>query len=677
MGKKSREKKQRRELGQGVEQGIVVSRDSGIARFFLIIIRYGVYLTMLTPLIVSGKFYFPFVGPKSLYFMALAQVIIFSWLGLIFVSKKYRPKFSAFSFILLSLFVVLVLSAIFGVSPANSFWSKFERMTGILMWSHLIGFFFVVVSVFKRQGKESWQKLLAISLFVAVIASYLSLFGKGGSTRGGATIGNTSFLGTYLLFNVFWAIYLFFKSKKWLKVYPLLCFLIISIALYFSSARAALLCFYGGLFLLGLLYLSFKPKIQAIRTIGKIILILCILASVVGIVSMFSPKSFVRERFVQEATQSRLVNWEKAWKGFKEKPLLGWGPENFELVFAKYYNPCMSLDECGGEIWFDRSHNIIFDTLATSGILGLLAYLMVFISAIYFSFRRYLKQEIDFWSFAIPSVILIAYFIQNLTVFDMISSYLMLFLVLAFVGGLEKTKPIEQGIETAKTNYSFHKIAFILLGIIFCFTFFYFVIQPARAGTYVIDALTADGSDLRIEFYEKAVDASPMGRFQIREFFAQRSRTLFQNEIDGVPKEIAERELGFVIDMLKDTMREYPLDFRSALQTSQIYSLLAFVNIEYAKNAETTAIEAIKLSPTNQQGYWALAQSKVHQGDIQSALNITQQAIALEQRVFQSYEIAIKVAKLSGNQELVEAIVQEALQINPNWQTIFSEMLAQ
>src|SRR3989338_8935724 len=33
--------------------------------------------------------------------------------------------------------------------------------------------------------------------------------------------------------------------------------------------------------------------------------------------------------------QSRMVMWQIAFDGFKERPILGWGPENFTQVFDK------------------------------------------------------------------------------------------------------------------------------------------------------------------------------------------------------------------------------------------------------------------------------------------------------------------------------------------------------
>jgi O-antigen ligase len=72
---------------------------------------------------------------------------------------------------------------------------------------------------------------------------------------------------------------------------------------------------------------------------------------------------------------SRFMNISMAWEGFKERPILGWGQENYAAVFDKNYNPAMYAQEP----WFDRTHNVILDWLIAGGILGLLAYLSLYL----------------------------------------------------------------------------------------------------------------------------------------------------------------------------------------------------------------------------------------------------------------------------------------------------------
>jgi O-antigen ligase len=78
----------------------------------------------------------------------------------------------------------------------------------------------------------------------------------------------------------------------------------------------------------------------------------------------FVQKSPVLSRFTNlswadRTIDSRLTIWQMGWQAVKERPVLGWGPENFIVIFSKYYQPKL----WNQEPWFDRSHNIYLDWL--------------------------------------------------------------------------------------------------------------------------------------------------------------------------------------------------------------------------------------------------------------------------------------------------------------------------
>jgi len=677
MGRKSRLKKLRRE--KELTRPQKESRRGG--EFFLFeIIRFSTYLALFTPLIVSSKTYFPFVGLKSLYFMGLCEIVFFSWLILILNYPKYRPKFNSI-FLALSLFLVFfILSAVFGVDPSRSFWSKYERMTGVLMWLHLFGFFLVLSSVFKKVS--DWEKFFIVSIFVAILISSWALFEKAGikdfklSPRMGATLGNTSFLGTYLLFNAYLALWIFFQKRNWgWKIYSLGGIGPMFSAIYLSDARAATYSFLGGLIILFFLWLAFKQTQPQLRLLGKLIFIIIIFAMIAATILLLTPGSFVEQKFRAMGDRGRIPNWEMARKAFLEHPLLGWGPENYTIVFTKYFNPCLFTKECGREIWFDRTHNIILDTLVTQGILGLIAYFGIFVSFFYVLWKKYLKEKfLDFWTLGIFTVLFIAYFVQNLTVFDMVTSLMMFFLILGFGGFLANLKKEEK--EEVQRNFIFkHQWLAGLLVVAFCLSFWQFVLQPARADALVIKALQGKNSQERIELYKKTLETSPLGKYQIREFFAQQSQNFIQNNLQKIPKEEIKKELDFLISELQKTEKESPGDYRSILRLAHLYNLYALVDQSKLTLAEKYGKRCIELSPTNQQSYWVLAQTKLYQRDFETALRLAQKAIDLEPRWLQSHKIAVQIAQFSGDQELARELAKKAIEINPDWEKEFKDLL--
>jgi O-antigen ligase len=744
MGKKSRRKKERRQkmLEGGLQQPQTNKHFSKKTPFLAAVITALSGIVLFTPLIESSSFYFPFVGPKGLFFMGMVEIMFFLWLALILKDKNYLPRFNSVMAAVSLFLVVLILSALFGVDFSRSFWSKFERMTGILMWLHLFAFFLIISSVFKKPS--DWERMFAVSVGVATLIAAMALLEEANvkqfifSNKNGSTLGNTSFLGTYLLFNAFFALWLFSRKKNketkiivpffvmvsllligiWMPVvyFTLLAWALILVvsyffiqergdiewkmslaiavllsflAMYLEGARAATGSFLGGLFLILLFYLAFAEGVSSkARKAGKALLAGYVIFVLTMVALLFIPGSFVNKKFEELASQSRFTNWEIAKKAFVERPILGWGPENYPLAFNKYFNPCLFTPKCGGEVWFDRTHNIVFDTLFISGIAGLVSYFILFLTLFFVFWREYFRKKIEeeeiderksaFWTAAVFTSGLGAYFIQNLTVFDMVTSLMMFFLIIGFAAFLLNRKKGEKTEKIRKLG----KVRAVVLIFLFLVSFLKFVIQPLETDFFVIESLKAKSSPERIKFYEKALTASPLGKYQIREFFGQQSQNFIGNflrqnkqKLPQAAVENIKKELDFVIAQLKKTEKESPLEYRSILRLANLYNLYYLIDASKLPLAEHYAKKAIALSLNNQQGYWTLAQVRIYQGKFDEALKLAKKTIELEPDYFYSYKVAAQIANLIGREKEKEEIIKEAIKRNPAWENQLKDLM--
>lgn len=670
-----------------------------IENILLIIFKLSVYSLLLTPLIISRNFFFPFVAPKTLYFFALSEIIIFVYLILAVSFSKYRPRLNIL-LIGLSLFLIsMIISTVSGVCPAESFWSKYERMTGLLMWFHLFGLFVATSSVFR---KEDWIKVFEVSVIIAAIVGSLAiltakdigpLVKAGLEARGGGTLGNSSFLASYLLFNAFFGIYLVFNLfEKELKILLGVFSAIVIVSLFLSTGRAAAASFVGGIILLFLLWCVFH-KDKKLKIAGTSLLIILLFALAIAIFSSlfyayFGEKNIVQreilDRISLSISRDRGFVWGIGIRAWKERPIFGWGPENFNIAFTKYFNPLLFIrEEYGKDVWFDRAHNIIVDTLVAMGTVGFLVYLLFFLSVFWILWKKYYRQELDFLTASFFSVTLLAYFIQNLTVFDMVSSYMMLFVVLGFVGSIaSRRKNIE-----AKNEYLFSQTGFVVSLIVFslslCFSLFYFVIQPMNSNKTLIEAVRTQDSKERIELYKKSLSISPMGKFQMRENIANQELTKYKIRplVESMPLEDQKRELTFFAQGLEENIKESPLLFSSYLLLGSVYNIYSRIDYSVLKRAEEVLNKAIEVSPGNQQGYWALAQTKMFEGKFDEAFLIAQKAVLLAPRAEQSnmvmIDIGIVIAKATGNQEYMKRAIKTALEINPKWANDIQNLLNQ
>ena len=113
-----------------------------------------------------------------------------------------------------------------------------------------------------------------------------------------------------------------------------------------------------------------------------------------------------------------------------EKPILGYGPENFSVGFDKYYDPSIPyLNKSWGD-WWDRAHNIILQTGSDAGFLGIIAYLALF-SILLWQLQKLKsagKEAGKQAEFAITAhgiqAALISYLVANFFGFDSFATYI-------------------------------------------------------------------------------------------------------------------------------------------------------------------------------------------------------------------------------------------------------------
>jgi len=416
-------------------------------------ISAGIFLLPFIPLIVTKGMFFPFVTGKNFFFRIIVELILGGWLILAWRDARYRLNFSWVLGALLAFFGVIALADIFGKDFLRSFWSNYERMEGLITLLHLFAYFVVLGGMLKTRALWKWflGTSLGVSMFVSLFAVF-QLLGKipinQGSDRVDATLGNATYLGGYLLVHVFIAALLFVKERNVIlrSLYSAI-FILDLFILFNTSTRGAIIGLFAGAFLTTALIALFGRKESSLVrkvAIGALVAVFIAGGGLFALRGTSIIKATPLERIttisLAEGT-SRFLIWNMVLEGAKERPVLGWGQDNFMLLFNKYYDPKMYMQEP----WFDRAHSVIFDWLAAGGFLGLLAYLALFLASLYalwvYPWRKTLSSSLQkgdglVLSFAERSILtglLGAYFIQNVFVFDTIASYFLFFSVLGFI----------------------------------------------------------------------------------------------------------------------------------------------------------------------------------------------------------------------------------------------------
>ena len=635
----------------------------------------GLFGLLFVPLIVSSEMFFPFITGKNFTFRILTEVLVALWAILALRMPEFRPKKSALLWSLGAFVGVMFLAAIFGENTFKSFWSNFERSEGWVTLLHLMGLFLVIGSTFTRE--KLWTYFFSTSIGVS---AYLGIMGmrqllgqvaiSQSQTRIDTTFGNASYFAIYMVFNIFLLLYVLSRriqkqkergrslAKDW-SVWVLGLVLVLQLfALYHTATRGAILGLLGGVFLSALLIALFERGKKGLRkvAIGVVSVVVLVVALFFGIRnSDFVQTSPVLNRFAnisyEEASSARFPVWNAAWQGFKERPILGWGQENFNYIFNKYYDPVMFAQEQ----WFDRAHNVVLDWLTTGGIFGFISYHSLFFFALCYLWKRPREGDDAVFSVgekALFTGLLAAYYFHNIFVFDNIVSYIYFITLLAFIHArrtrtASENLPVEPSSVTKQITFA----PIVLVGFVLAIIFFN--IRGINQSKTLIDALVAvrSGQPLpALELFEEAYAYPYGGKQEVVEQLAQTGVGFAQ----VTDQSLREAYFGSSQEMLADYLERDPNNARLLLFAGSFYHRYGIYD-----GAEELLEEAVSLSPRKQTLMFELATVHLNKQEYDEAFEILKTAYELDTRFGTAALFYAASAIYVGDETLAEEILQE------------------
>src|SRR3989344_4358846 len=178
-----------------------------LAKYLSYALKTLLYLILLTPILISAKYLFPFITTKTMYFRLMIELAIVLYTVLALMSYDYKPKMTKLSWSIVIFGFVIFLTGITGVDFYRTFWGTIERGEGFITISHLIIYFLLLTWVFK--SKKDWFNYLSVLIGVGVLVDFYAilqranvenffLFGRiihPGEGRLSSTLGNAAFLG--------------------------------------------------------------------------------------------------------------------------------------------------------------------------------------------------------------------------------------------------------------------------------------------------------------------------------------------------------------------------------------------------------------------------------------------------------------------------------------------------
>jgi O-antigen ligase len=339
----------------------------------------------------------------------------------------------------LLLALVYIFTAVTSIVPRLSFWGSYQRLQGTYTTlSYLVIFF---LSLQTLRTKEQLERLIAVVLLTSLPVSLYGIMQHYGldpiiwsgegldvTLRVISTMGNPIFVAAYLSMVVPLTLgqlvciaaspggraaspgrvkhYLLAGYYVLLLVVQLLC-------IFFTQSRGPLLGLLGGIFFFFLLLAIVRGKRQFVIAVVAVAILLGLFLFVLNLPQ--SPLEPIRQMpyvgrlgqvfDMQSRTgRQRILAWEGTINLITADPvraLIGYGPESLIVAFNPHFPPELASLIIGTT--FDRSHNETLDVLATTGLIGLAVYLLLFASLFYYGLKwlglvQSSRQQLTFFS---------------------------------------------------------------------------------------------------------------------------------------------------------------------------------------------------------------------------------------------------------------------------------------
>lgn len=600
------------------------------------ILRYGLCGVFLIPYIVTLSCLYPWVSGKVWGFELLVEILFPLWLLLAMRRREYRPANNAFTWALVVYFAIATLAMILGDMPNRSLWSKPDRLTGMFFQYHLLAFFFMAGAVWRGY----LTKIVSVSLIGAVIwalygfgQAYLGLGGSSSASRASANFGNPSYLGQFLVPYAFLATWLLWRNRGnyWRVAYGA-AIVALGLGIFSTQSRGALL----GL----VLAVAAGLVIGAIRSGGQLrkwtlvglggLVVLAL--AYLGANRLPSTKTWLyNHRYaiqsLQESTGSRQLLYVNVLKGIKERPLLGWGPENFESAYYFYYDP-VTIKYSDYETRQDRPHNLVLGVIVELGVIGFLSYVAVFLLGWWLALKR--ASDAEERAAGIFLVLaLVGHLATNLFIFETPTSYVNLFVLLSLLAVFITPRGTDG--EDPETSAAAWPLA-VITALLIAWVSSYAVVNAVRASRLVGQMIVGySDKSLSADKFQPLVDE--LGKIP-HPLYERHVRALASNLSAGR----GDYAIGPFLPILKElAVIEYKMadqhqhDFVNALVTATALQSLP----PPSRSAEEQAAleEALgritRLAPNRQEVYWLVGQDEFEKGNYSAAQQAFQKALDL------------------------------------------------
>ena len=190
-------------------------------------------------------------------------------------------------------------------------------------------------------------------------------------------------------------------SRSW-KVIFALVLILFSIALVLSYTRAAWVSLIGALGVY--LFMRFRVKFTTILALAGVFFIALFISFDTIVMKLEKNRQDSSAEFtehIQSITNistdasnlERLNRWSSAWRMFKARPFVGWGPGTYMFQYAPFQHSSEKTRISTNAGDAGNAHSEYIGPLAESGVFGMLSFLLVIICVVYYAVKLYPRMQ--------------------------------------------------------------------------------------------------------------------------------------------------------------------------------------------------------------------------------------------------------------------------------------------
>lgn len=381
----------------------------------------------------------------------------------------------------------------------------YSPLEGVVTLGGYISNFWVLANLFMllyaaRDNIKAVAMIVTCTLFYQVSAELYRFYQELGTINIDALIlsmksnmGNKNIFAATVVIKLSIAYYSALRNRGFFKIFAYITVFISVLMLFLLSARAAYISLTAAVLLLaiGNIWLYWKEEAQRKKSFidaGILLLIFAVCFSIANNsltkyqynaetqqASELAPAgSFVGSRIASIADDSnssnsiRIAMWKEALKAWSEKPLSGYGAGNYRI-----YSDKITKKHYTSNVFFRHAHNDFVEVLFESGPFAFIAYLGLFIAALWFSIRTLFQRTYSKERKFVALVLLAAgfgFFVDSFFNFplpranmNVLFTLILTLIILNYLGG-RRTASTENNSPQNKTKIPYLYVLVVALG---------------------------------------------------------------------------------------------------------------------------------------------------------------------------------------------------------------------